>query len=387
MRLWLAFAQLSSLVFAATFACKSERSLPLQPPASVAPPASAPALPETEPWRPHPTASAVAELEKKIQAQKLRPPARRGHEPRLAFGKGVFGQLTADALCVFDTEDFRLLGSEPLEGPRAVVSLADGSLLAFGAKTALHWRLEKRRARPVPRPTLLPGVELYADAQAADVFWIFNGGSGGLPATLSSFRLEATETAVPLPEQTITLESPPAGVLGVTREAVWVYLTPGHAERFGPGGARLPGFPLPEAPLPTWLLPSRRLDQGLWLDETGQATRVLLSPSFKRLSDAATLGPVVSADVGEEGQLTALVEVTGPGPRFELELLNAELYRLGRAVLPSEPPTGSDDWVQVVTANQSVVVAPREPRVAVGGPDRVTIFDAGAKKLFSIPSH
>jgi hypothetical protein len=78
--------------------------------------------------------------------------------------------------------------------------------------------------------------------------------------------------------------------------------------------------------------------------------------------------------------------VTGEGPRFELQLLDGELSQLGRVVLPAEAPTGTDDWVKVVTANQRVAVAPREPRVAVGGPERVTIYDARATPIFSIPS-
>jgi len=55
-------------------------------------------------------------------------------------------------------------------------------------------------------------------------------------------------------------------------------------------------------------------------------------------------------------------------------------------VLPGDPPTGAEDWLKVVTENQSVAVAPREPRVAVGGPARVTIFDARGKQIFSISS-
>jgi hypothetical protein len=138
--------------------------------------------------------------------------------------------------------------------------------------------------------------------------------------------------------------------------------------------------------LPTWVLPARRLDQSLWLEQSGSVARVLVSPSYKQLATAKLGGTALSADVGNEGSLLAVVVVTGPGPRFELELLDQALAPLGRAALASDEPTGADDWVNVVTANQNVVVAPREPRVAVGGPLRVSIFDAGGNQVFSTPS-
>ena len=82
----------------------------------------------------------------------------------------------------------------------------------------------------------------------------------------------------------------------------------------------------------------------------------------------------------------AIVSITGEGPRFELELFDAQLTERARLVLPSDEPTGTDDWVQVVTANQQLVVSPLAPRVAVGGPSRAVIFDAAGKVIFSIPS-
>jgi hypothetical protein len=171
----------------------------------------------------------------------------------------------------------------------------------------------------------------------------------------------------------------------VTREGTWLYATAGHGERFSPGGLRLSGLSLGDSALPTWLLPARRLDQSLWLQEGGEVSRVLVSPSYKRLAGTQLPGRVGDADTGDDGRLLAVVVVTGEGPRFELLLLNDQLGQLARLVLPSDEPTG-DDWARVVTENQSVAVAPHERRVAVGGPARVTIFDGEGKPLFSIPS-
>ncbi|MES1185973.1 MAG: hypothetical protein ABUL60_19320 [Myxococcales bacterium] len=339
--------------------------------------------------QPRPVDSAVVALEQAVQAQKLVPPARRMHEPQLAFGKNTLGRLTRDGFAVYDSRDFSLLAEEALESPRALLALADGSLLAIGARAMLRWERDKKRPTTLPRPMLLPGAQLYADAQQYDLIWTFDGGHGSAdarPGTLRSYRLAPGPLPLLLPEQTVELSSPGGGVLGVTREGVWLYVTAGRVERFSPGGLRLPGFTGADAALPTWVVPARRLDQSLWLDERGQASRVLLAPGCKRLATVALPGAVVDVDVGDQGRLLALVLVTGPGPRFELSLLDQDLAPLGRVLLPSDAPTGSENWVKVVTENQTVVVAPGAARVAVGGPSRLSIFDGHGAQLFSIPS-
>jgi hypothetical protein len=387
MRSWLATILLSCLPLASA-ACRSGPEPPEQRgPAT----RGSGALPfELSPRVERPISSAVVAFEKTVQAAKLRPPALGTHAPRLAFGKGVFGQLSSGELRVFDSTDFGLLATVPIESPRALLAMADGSLLAVGARAMLRWERDKKRPTTLPRPVLLPDAELYADPQQADVLWVFDAGQHGgavpSPPTLSRCRLTPSETPVLLPEQTIELASPRGGVFGPTREGVWLYATPGHVERFSPGGLRLSRLTLGEQVLPTWVLPVRRLDQSLWLEESGNLARVLVSSSYKQLAQAKLGGTALSADVGDEGRLLAVVVLSGPGPRFALELLDQELAQLGRAALPSDEPTGADDWVNAVTANQNVVAAPREPRVAVGGPLRVSIFDARGNQVFSTPS-
>ena len=378
---------LSCLWLALLGGCKEQA--PERAPSRPTPAASvAPAMLASSDVNARPLNSAVVSLQKTLQQDKLPLPPRKLHAPQLAFGKGVLGQLTRDALVAYDAHDFQQLINEPLDGPRAVLALADGSLLGIGARTMLRWEKGKKRATRLPKPMLLPQAQLYADAQQADLLWIFDGegGTGAGPATLSSYRLTPDGSSLQLPEQTIELASPRGGVFGITREGVWLYRTSARVERLSPGGLRLPGVTLKEGPLPTWMVPARRLDQSLWLDEAGVASRVLVSPVYKQLSSVPLAGKVLDADVGDEGRLLAIVAVTGHGPSFELLLLDEGLALVGRAPLPGDAPTGSEDWVKVVTENQNVVVAARGAQVAVGGPLRVTIFDARGAQLFSIPS-
>jgi hypothetical protein len=390
MRDWLALPLLSFGAALALCGCKSP-ARESRSEAAVVPSALA-ALPTARP--PRPISSEVVAFEKSLQAGKLVVSPRTFDCP-LAFGKGVFGQLTKDAFRLFDTKDFQLLGSEPIEGPRSVVASADGALLAVGATVLLRWEPGNKRPTRLPRPMLLPQARLYADAQQPDVIWVLDGGlyKGGQSADLIQYRLPGRDTApaaqqsLLLPETSVTFGLPRFGVFGTTREGVWLYLALGQLERLGPSGVRLRGVRVGDGPKPTWLMPARRLDQSIWVDETGHASRVLVSPTYKQLQTVTLAGSVVAVASGNEGRLLAGVEVTGPGPRFELELLDQDLAPISRVVLPADAPTGADGWERVVTENQAVVVAAREPLVAVGGPGRVTIFDGQGRQLFSIPSN
>jgi hypothetical protein len=339
---------------------------------------------EAAPPTPRPIPSGVVAAVKDVQARKLTP-GKLEQPPRVAFARGALGQLDDRGLRVFDDTSLALLGDEPLEGPRAVLALADGSLLAVGSREMLRWQREKRSMARLARPVVMPRAELHADAQQAEMLWVVERGSASLPAVLRRYRLDGSARGVLLPESTIEAQSPGGGVFGVTREGVWLYLTAGHVARFGPGGARL--APVRSDPhLPAWALPARRLDQSLWIDEAGTVSRTLVSPTFKRLQTAQLAGPVLTADVGDEGRLLAAIVMTGAGPRFELELRDAELQLLARVPLPAEEPDGTDGWIQRVTQNRGLVADPRSGRVAVGGPSWGVVLSAQGERIFSIPS-
>jgi hypothetical protein len=375
---------LSVLSLTVTLACKpephrAEPAPPKAPPSSVATDDSRRALAP-------PISSEVVALEKSLQASRLRLPPRTAHLPRLAFAEGVLAALGDNELRLYDVAQQRLALTEPLDNPRALVTLADGSLLAASARACLHWERGWKHARPLPGLVLLPGADLYADARERDLVWVFERGAAGSPARLSRFRLAPGSLPVLLPEQTIELAAADEALLGVTREGVWLYLTPGHAERFGPGGARLSAVSFAPSPLPSWALPTVRVDQSSWLEPSGQMKLVQLTPSFAERARATLVGAPFAADVGDQGRLLAVVAITGEGPRFELQLFDAWLRPRARVVLPAEAPTGADDWVQVVSRNQELAVSRAEPRVAVGGPERVMIFDGAGKVVFSMPS-
>jgi hypothetical protein len=361
------------------------------PPGSQSTPQPAPTRLEAQPElrQPAPIASEARALARDIQASKLQLAPERSREPRITFGDGVVAQLTASELVVRSDTDFEVVLRRPLAGPRLVLPLADSSLLVVGARELLHFEPKNKRVKALARPVLLPGTELLPDAIAADRVWIFDPGGGQsapTPPTLSSVQLDPEAQGILLPSQTLELEPGGPGVLGATREGVWIHWAAKTAQRFGPGGARLPGLKLPELPKLLWALPARRLDQCYLFDEQGGVFKAVVSPTFRKLSGIQLQGQPLSADVGDEGRLLAVVVVAGAGPRFELQLFDADLKELARVPLPAEMPTGDEEWVRVVTENQGVSVASRRPLVALGGPARLLILDGHGKQIFPIPS-
>jgi len=370
--------------------CRSTEPPPPPAPKSV----SSLALPSTTAPLGSALPSATLELQRQIRAQKLRLSPARVTLPRLAFGRGLFGQLTQSELRVFDTRDYRLLAKIPLQEPRLLVTLASGSLLAVGRRVSLRFDPGAEKAVSFGRPLLLPGAELLPDSIEAERVWVFDAGSSGNTGaasqrgpTLASYRLETTGGGLPLPEKEVAFESPPGGSFGRTREGVWLYFTAARAERFSPSGHRLSALKLPELPALVRVLPARRLDQCYLLAEPGRVLRVLVTPTFRQLQSAELGGVPFSAETADEGRLLAVVSLLpGVGHRFQLELFDAELGRRARMALPEEAPTGGDDWVRVVTENQTVVASASEPRLAVGGPSRALILDEQGQQVFSIPS-
>lgn len=366
----------------ALWACKQEPAPPAES-SSVASALASTSLP-LEPPVAKPSNSAAQEVERALQEQRLRPPLRRKHQPRIAFAKGVVARLTSDALEVWDERAAKLQVRLPLEEPRVVLTLADGALLALGRAGLLRW--EPGHKAPLrPRPVLLPGAELFADVQQPNLIWVADTDSA--PPKLTSYRIDAEQmTGVLLPEQTIELGSEPGGTFGVTREGVFLYVTSSGALRLAPSGAKLAPLSTAGATPPAWLLPSRRLDQSWWLDERGRIERVLVSPQYKVLQRATAVAKPQAAAVGDEGRLLAVVAVTGAGPRFELHLFDPELEPRGTIGLSTDTPEGQAGWAEQVMRNQEVVVDPRRPRVAVGGPDRLLVVDEKSNVILSIPS-
>jgi hypothetical protein len=172
----------------------------------------------------------------------------------------------------------------------------------------------------------------------------------------------------------------------VTREGVWLYFDGEHIERVAPGGARLARLAWPGLKQPFLALPTRRLDQEYLLEDDGHLTRVLVTPLFRKLSESDLGLRPFAACVADGARVLAVIALAGEGPRFELRLFDEKLTATGRAPLASEPPTGRDDWLRVVTRNLELACSPHEARVAVGGPDRVEIFDRQAERVLSIPS-
>jgi hypothetical protein len=386
----------AGLALAALGGCRSEApDAPLEPPevppqtanAQRSPIASADLAPRPS----APVSSAALEVERRLRAQKLplEPPLARSL--RLAFGRGVLARLTRDALEVFSDGDLSLVGSYPLEQPRALVALADGTLLALGGKQALRFDPAAKKSALMPRPLLLPGTELWPDAADPARFWLLDPALGARERQplLQGFRLDAEAAhGVLMPEVEQVLAAEGGGGFGRTREGVWTYFAGRKALRFSPGGLRLSDLALPALPPIMRVLPARRVDQAILLDGEGRLRRVLSTPHYRELDSVKLVGAPFEAEAGDQGRVLAVVSTLPDesGKRFQLELFDAELRPLAAVPLPADPVSAEEDWVNRLTENQQLALDPWAPRAAVGGPARLNVFDSAGRRVRSLGS-
>jgi hypothetical protein len=328
-------------------------------------------------------ADAALEVQRDLQAR-LRPAPRRDNAPRLAFARGVVAQLTSDAVRVYSALDGSLVLAASLDLPRAVVALADGALLGVGGRAMV--RIDGKKVTSLSKPVFLPGADLFADAIAPDRIWIARGRLSSAPPSLSSYVLAPGSDGVMLPEQVLDLDAPSGGSFGLTREGVWLYFTGERIDRFAPAGARLGRLAAPGLKGSFFALPTRRLDQEYLLDDDGHLTRALVTPLFRRLSEAELGVAPLAACVANGARVLAVLALVGVGPRFELRLFDEKLLPMGSVPLSAPGPTGREDWVQVVTRNLELACDPHQDRIAVGGPDQVQILDGRGQLTLSIPS-
>jgi hypothetical protein len=363
---------------AALASCQSRPGAEREPPDPPAPPPSSTGAAVT------PSSNPAIDVQREVQARRLRPSPRRENVPRLAFARKALGQLTTDALRVYSEEDGNLVVEAALEGPRAVVALADGALLGLGARALV--RVDGKKVTRLAKPVFLPGSDLFADAVQPDRIWIAQGRSPGAQPSLSAYRLAPGTEGVILPERVLPIDAPSGGSFGLTREGVWLYFGPERIERFGPGGARLAGLAWAALKEPFLALPTRRLDQEYLFDDAGHLTRALVTPLFRKLSETDLGTTPLAACMADGARVLAAIAIVGAGPKFELRLFDEKLAAAGQAALPTELPTGRDDWLQVVTRSLELACSPHADRVAVGGPDQVQIFDGRGQRVLSIPS-
>lgn len=296
---------------------------------------------------------------------------------RIAFGKDRVGQLRDDAFVVRSTGGGEI-ARIPVQRPRAVVELADGSLLAVDRDHTILLPAGSDKPEIKPRVTFFSDALVLADRRTSNQFWVLYPGGPSLyhyDLTKEASGLLAFAEFVDLRPKLGGVRSGAAVGLNdgsfalVAEKRVWRVFGSGHVDAMDP--------PEPERGV-TRLLVAARLSEIWALRGDRVAERLTLTPRMHRVGKIA-LDPL-PFDVATSRRYVAVVhleQAAGEPKRFSLRVYDPD----GKAVFerPLPEPSGFDargeDWADRVTRNDGVALSTRAPLVAVGGPDRLQVWD------------
>jgi hypothetical protein len=319
------------------------------------------------------SAAATAKALAVLREHALELPPRDAPAQRIAFGAGRFAQLGEQELVVRNTGDYAVILAQPVQDPRAVTELADGSLLVATGDALYHLERKATAVKRYPRVVLLPGSLLLPDRKEPTRFFSFHTVSGSLYPHV----LEPSESPL-LPFGDVSeLGVVSRGAFTPLKDGSFLYASDGALSRVFPRGKKLT-FKLPPRPGEIQrLLTTRRIDQAwsVWSDRQLELFQVA-----PRLASVKTLPLLPHVfDAASSDRFVALLcwENRPAGPRrWSLSVIDGDGQKRFEIEVPGEPATGAGEaWVAAVTRNKTLVLSNREPLVAVGGPTTFTIWN------------
>jgi hypothetical protein len=383
-RLAASLAVLSSFLFAVA-GCEKIQSFLFDVPSDAPPiPPQIPAASGSA--RPRPPSSELADagaaparvpLDPKLRrALKLSP--RRAAPSLVACGKGRIGVVTEDALLVRSTSAYAETLKFPLEGPRGVLALGDGSLVGIGAANTLRLLPHDSKPKLLPKAPFLPDSSLLADRVNPDRFWNLPRVGG----TLFGFDAVQSGASVLGASAWIEIDGYDRRAIGSLRDGSFLYTSGTGFRQFYGAGKREPVL---GDSRDVWrILPAARPDS-TWVFSRNEARlyMVLGGKLEKQRTIALETTPF---DAESSGNTLAVLELAQPDDApwgFVLEVFDAGGKRRFRAQLEAVETFGAD-WAKRLSDNRAIAVC-SEPRVvAVGGATHLDVWgtDKG-ERLFN----
>ena len=297
----------------------------------------------------------------------------------MVFSTHRLAVLHAGEAVVYDTEHWKLDTTLPLEQPRAVVRLADGSLLFVGGRASLRLAPQKRHARRLPKLTLLPDSQLWPDRRWPNVVW--------LQTARGLFRYELPPAHGPvkdqlLPTDQVELTQYDGTAFVGLKDGSFLYAANEGLSHFFPQG-RVTTSPKTNDPI--WrLLATHRIDQAWAADRSGTLRLLQLGGRLPVVRTLALDQPCF--DIASSDTHLGIIVLTQPpdGPRhWSLRVYdNTGKLALERG-FPAEPEPDGRDWVGRLLSDRGLALAPTQPYVAAGGPTQVRVWSlkTGAELL------
>lgn len=328
---------------------------------------------------PPPAASASAGPKYRSSSLGLAIAARRGPSPWLSAGKGQLCQLTEGALLSRQLTKPGEAAREPLSNGRMVLSLKNGRCMVATLNELIMPAVgtrESQRARRLPRFSLMPGTRAFGDRQDEERLWVHHSHD----PTLYRYSLEKAEGALLVPEDFVELADYDGKAFLGLRDGSFLYTAGKELRRFFPQGRKQQLGPQKGSAGVLRLLLARRIDQAWVVREDGLASLVTLTATLP-WSRSHRLGSKLLTVASSERHLAALDLKSAPG---EPRVWRLRVYgeKKEEAIFEAEVPADPGDdgrvgpaWVEAATRNLGVVLTDKPARVAVGGPERMLVWD------------
>lgn len=310
-------------------------------------------------------AKLVASALSDVRAHKLELAAPEWEECRVAFGRRLLVRLGPSTLDAFSVPSMTPLFSEPLEGPRGLVELAGGSVLAIGAEVTLRVDPDAKTPLRLPRVPATPGAVFLPERRNSTQIWAVHRGAGIAARHELSLERELSLT------DTITLEGYDGGPIAAMKNGELLYRSSDGVRITVPEGRPRRA----RAELRAWrLLPARRVDQAFALTADGQVELWQLGQGLLVRQRTSLGGRPISATSSGDRVAAVLVHETPSGRSFELRVLSADGKGAFQRPLGAPAATLDEDWAAKLVADHGVALSESDDFVAVGGPTRLRVF-------------
>jgi hypothetical protein len=284
----------------------------------------------------------------------------------IATGRRLLVRLASDKLESYALPEAKLTFEKKLDGPRAAVAIAGGSVVAIGRLES--FRVDPGAKEPVRLPALVytPGTLVLPERRDSSVLYNVER------STRSLLKQPLVAGRNTLLGERVELDGYDGGPIAMMRDGAALFRTSDGV------GLALPGTrpkPLKGSELRPWrLLPGRRIDQAWAIGADGSVESWQLAGRIQVLR-RFTLGAPPFDVTSSEVYLAAVVVEEGRGPRrFLLRVFDAEGRPVLERVLPPDPPAKGEKWAAKVVADRHVVLGDPEPIVAVGGPGALQVW-------------
>lgn len=294
-------------------------------------------------------------------------------EQRMAFTSDRLAVLGTDEVVVRDLQTFEIVLRPPLEGPRSIIALRDGSFLVVGKLGSLRILPQRRAVEPLPHLPLFGDSQLLPDRRTSDRAWLQHPFS----PELYGYRLQPSASRVAALDKLVPLEGFDRRALLGLKDGSFIFTAQDRWVRFWLFGAPEVSSPSPLGRDLWRLLLARRLDQFWVARRDGHLELVQIGPDYLAQGSfdlGANLFDIASGD-----QWVAALRVDEPANqprRWSLVVVDTTGKELLKADLPPDPaPIPGENWVEPLVRNRQLAFCDTPPRLAVGGPDHLMVWD------------